>query len=78
VDKGAIRFVVKGADIMRPGVTACEDFQEDDFVVVVDEAYSKPLAIAKSIYDSKTTKEMEEGKVFFNVHHIGDNIWNSV
>lgn len=75
VDKGAIKFVVKGADIMRPGVVSVDSFQRSDFVVIVDENYDKPLAVGKSLFDSKTIFEMNEGKVLLNLHQIGDKFW---
>ena len=75
VDKGAIRFVVKGADVMRPGIVSAESFGESDFVVIVDEGYGKPLAVGKSMFDSNTLLEKEEGKVILNLHQIGDSYW---
>lgn len=75
VDKGAIKFVVKGADIMRPGIVNAEEFGKSDFVVIVDENFKKPLAIGKTMFDSKTLLEMKEGKVLLNQHQIGDKFW---
>ncbi|MBN1175611.1 RNA-binding protein [Candidatus Woesearchaeota archaeon] len=75
VDKGAIKFVVKGADVMRPGIVSVGSFQCSDFVVIVDETYGKPLAVGKSLFDSKTLLEMKEGKVLLNLHQIGDKFW---
>jgi len=40
VDMGAIRFIIGGADIMRPGVVAIDEgIAKDDFVVVVDQTH---------------------------------------
>lgn len=75
VDRGAIRFVVKGADIMRPGIISADSFQKSEFVVIVDENYGKPLAVGKSLFDSKTLLDMKEGKVLLNLHQIGDKYW---
>lgn len=77
VDKGAIKFVVKGADIMRPGIVDAAEFENDSFVVIVDENFKKPLAIGKSMFDSKTLLEMSEGKVLLNLHQIGDKFWEA-
>jgi len=77
VDKGAIKFVVKGADIMRPGIVKTDDFQKDSFVVIVDENFGKPLAIGKSLFDSKTLLELKEGKSLLNLHQIGDKYWEA-
>lgn len=77
VDKGAIKFVVKGADIMRPGIVSVDSFQQSEFVVIVDENYGKPLAIGKTMFDSKTLLDMKEGKVISNLHQIGDKFWEA-
>ena len=78
VDKGAIPFVVKGADIMRPGITFIdEDVSENEIIVIKDEEHKKPLAVGISLYDGKEMKEMEKGKVIRNLHYVGDSIWNS-
>ena len=52
VDKGAIRFVVNGADIMRPGITACDEFEKDTCVVIVDETVGRPIAVGKALLSS--------------------------
>ncbi|HNW38764.1 MAG TPA: RNA-binding protein, partial [Methanosarcina vacuolata] len=50
VDKGAIRFVSNGADIMAPGVVAADpEIKEGDLVIIVEETHQKPLAIGKAI-----------------------------
>jgi PUA domain protein len=76
VDKGAIKFVVNGADIMRPGITDCEDAMVSEHVVIVDENYSKPIAVGKLLVNSQALLEADGGKVVQNVHRIGDEIWN--
>ena len=77
VDMGAIKFVVNGADIMRPGIVNIEeDISENDIVIIIDENNKKPLAIGKSLLNSKDMKEKKKGKVVKNLHWIGDEIWN--
>ena len=73
IDKGAIRFVINGADIMRPGVTRSETQKENQYVCIVDENLGKPLAIGKILIE----KFMEEssGKVIKNLHHYNDELW---
>lgn len=77
VDMGAVRFMAKGADLMRPGITDCDEFIEDDIVIIIDETHSKPLAVGLTLFDSKTIMEEDSGKVIKNIHYIGDFIWNS-
>ena len=76
VDSGAIPFVIKGADIMRPGITKIDDDIEiDDFVIIVDDTHGKPLAIGQALYDSENLKKSTSGKVIRNLHFVGDHIW---
>jgi PUA-domain protein len=77
VDMGAVKFVVNGADIMRPGITNVEDFSKDDLVVIIDETHSKPLSVCKALFSSDEIKEMKTGKVLQNLHYIGDEYWNN-
>ncbi|MFP4523249.1 MAG: PUA domain-containing protein [Candidatus Nanoarchaeia archaeon] len=72
VDKGAIRFVVKGADIMRPGIVDIDEFKKNDFVVIVDEMMKKPLAVGKALKSSQELKEEKEGKSIQSLHYFGD------
>lgn len=76
VDKGAIKFVVNGADIMRPGITQCDDFEKDSFVVIVDETVGTPIAIGKCHLSSKELMEQTGGKHITNLHYVGDEYWN--
>ncbi len=76
VDMGAVRFVVNGADVMRPGVTAVDDgIEEGSVVAVVDERHGKPLAIGVAMFDSETMRQAKSGKVVLSRHHIGDALW---
>lgn len=76
VDAGAIRFVTKGADVMRPGVTEIDDeISKGDFIVIVDDRFNKPLACGISEYDSLGMRALDKGKVLKNIHFVGDDVW---
>lgn len=76
VDMGAVKFVIKGADIMWPGIRTLDDnIAKDDFIVIVDETYGKPLAIGRMLFSGEEVKAMSSGKVIKNVHWIGDEMW---
>jgi len=78
VDMGAVKFIVNGADIMRPGVTDVEDgINEGDFVIVQDIDNKKPLAIGRALFNSEDMRNQESGKVIKNIHKVGDDIWNA-
>ncbi|MBI5061566.1 MAG: DUF1947 domain-containing protein [Candidatus Aenigmarchaeota archaeon] len=46
VDLGALKFLVKGADVFRPGIVAIDDsIHEGQLVCVLDQNNKKPIAI---------------------------------
>ncbi len=76
VDMGAVKHILNGADVMAPGIVKIiGDFNKGDVVLVVDEKYSKPLAVCEALYSSKEISSMRRGKVLKNLHYVGDRIW---
>jgi PUA domain protein len=77
VDMGAVKFVVNGADIMRPGIVEIDEcIEEGDIIQIVDVNNRKPLAIGEALFNAEKMNAMKEGKVIKNMHYIGDEIWN--
>ena len=77
VDMGAIKFVVNGADIMRPGIVEIDpEIMEGEIIVIIDEKNEKPLAIGKAILAYQEMNDSKTGKVVKNIHFVGDEIWN--
>jgi len=77
VDKGAIRFVYNGADIMSPGVVEADpEINEGELVIVVEEIHRKPLAVGKALMDGASMVEATSGKAVKSIIHVGDKIWN--
>ncbi|MGI5992966.1 MAG: RNA-binding protein [Methanosarcina sp.] len=77
VDKGAIRFVSKGADIMAPGIVAADpEIKEGDLVIIVEETHRKPLAIGKALMIGAEMVEATSGKAIKSITHVGDKLWN--
>ena len=77
VDKGAIRFVSNGADIMAPGIVEADsEIKEGDFVIIVEEAHRKPLAIGKALMNGPQMVEADSGKAIKSITHVGDKLWN--
>lgn len=78
VDKGAIRFVSNGADIMAPGVVAVDpEIKEGDLVIIVEETHQKPLAIGKALMEGSEMVEATSGKAIKSITHVGDKLWNT-
>ena len=75
VDMGAVKFMCKGANLMRPGIKKFSDFSKDDIVCIVEESQNKFLAIGKSEIDSSELDSMEKGEVLKNLHYISDKVW---
>ncbi len=77
VDMGAVKFVVNGADIMRPGITQVDDnVRENGIVAIVDERHGKPLAVGISKMSAVDIRAATSGKVVKSVHHINDELWD--
>ena len=77
VDMGAIKFVCKGANIMRPGIIKFSDFEKGEIVCVLEESQRKFLAVGKAEMSSKQLDETKKGEVIKNMHYISDIFWES-
>ena len=75
VDMGAVKFMCKGANLMRPGIKKFSNFSKDDIVCIVEESQNKFLAIGKSKVDSSELESMDKGEVLKNLHYISDKAW---
>lgn len=77
VDSGAVPFVVKGADVMRPGIVrVADDIIKGRPVQVVEERHSKPLAVGIALFDAAGIRNEIAGKMVKNIHYVGDDLWN--
>jgi PUA domain protein len=77
VDSGAVVFMAKGADLMRPGIVDLTgDIKEGRPFVIVEEKHGKPLAIAAALMDYVDIMASDKGKVAKNIHYVGDDLWN--
>jgi PUA domain protein len=76
VDMGAVKFVINGADIMRPGVTKIDDgIGKGSIVAVVDERHGKALAVGVSMLSSDDMRAALHGKVVLSKHYVNDPLW---
>lgn len=77
VDKGAVRFVSNGADIMSPGVVDADpEIKEGELVIIVEETHRKALAIGKALMDGPQMVEADSGKAVKSITYVGDKIWS--
>jgi PUA domain protein len=76
VDSGAVKFVVNGANIMRPGITKIEgEFGPGDIVVVREEKYGKAIAVGEAAVSKQEMEQTKKGAVINNLHYAGDKYW---
>jgi len=71
VDKGAVEHVVKGADVMMPGVVKHSEFHKGDPVAIVSEEYIA-IAVGIALQDSSNISKEGKGKVVKNLHRPND------
>jgi len=77
VDMGAVGFVVKGADVMAPGIIEADnDIAKNDIVWIRDETHKKPLAVGIALLSGEEMVSTHQGKAIKNIHYIGDTLWN--
>ncbi|MFB5635910.1 MAG: PUA domain-containing protein [Nitrosopumilus sp.] len=77
VDMGAVKFMCKGANVMRPGIKKFTEFEKDKLVCIVEESQHKFLAVGKSLVASSELENMEKGEVIKNIHYISDRFWET-
>jgi PUA domain protein len=77
VDMGAVKFMCKGANLMRPGIKEFSEFEKDKLVCIVEESQHKFLAVGKSMVSSLELETMEKGEVIKNIHYISDRFWET-
>ena len=76
IDMGAVPFITKGSDLMRPGIVGISsDVEKGEIVAIKDEKNMVTLAIGKALFSKNEIEEMKAGKVILNLHHVGDKIW---
>jgi len=82
VDKGAIKFVLKGADIMCPGLTSsaadCSvELGEGAPVAIFAEGKEHPLATGVTKMSTADIRKINKGVGVGVVHYIGDELWSN-
>lgn len=75
IDMGAVKFMCKGANVMRPGIKTHNEFEKEKIVCIVEESQHKFLAVGKSLVASTELEKMEKGEVIKNMHYISDKFW---
>jgi PUA domain protein len=78
IDDGAVKYILKGADVMRPGISKFDEWGEKEKLVVVrDEGKARGLAVGRSLVTSAEMTGMAKGNCVKNLHYAGDRAWES-
>lgn len=73
IDSGAIPFLIKGADMMRPGIKRFdEDITKNEIVLIKDLDHSKILGVGKALYSSQEMQTQEKGISVKVLHYVRD------
>jgi PUA domain protein len=76
VDKGAMPYIMNGADVMKPGIVEVDEgIKAGDFVYVAVEEKLTPIAVGIALVDGVEMKG-GKGKAVKNIHHLKDDIWD--
>ncbi len=76
VDKGAMPYIMNGADVMKPGIVEVDEMiKAGDFVYVAVEEKLTPIAVGIALVDGVEMKG-GKGKAVKNIHHLKDDIWD--
>jgi len=76
VDQGAIKFVSKGANVMRVGITTIDPtIKKGDIVTILDPQHGRVLSVGEALYDAKEMENLSGGKAIKCIHSLTDNIW---
>lgn len=78
VDRGAVKPITNGADIMAPGIVKYDVFREGELVSVCVEGLDTVIAVGIALVESNELDKMSKGKVIKNLHYLSDMFWNSV
>ncbi|VDD87577.1 unnamed protein product [Enterobius vermicularis] len=80
VDKGAIKFVLNGSQIMCPGLTSpgakmTDNVPKDTLVAVMAEGKKHALGIGIMKMSTEEIRSVNKGVGIENMHHLNDGIW---
>jgi len=78
IDEGAIKYILKGADVMRPGIVRYDQWGGSDTLVAVrDDKKGRGLAVGRTSVASEEMAGLSKGVSIKNLHHAGDGFWES-
>ncbi|KAI0234341.1 Malignant T-cell-amplified sequence 1 [Lamellibrachia satsuma] len=80
VDKGAIRFILSGANIMCPGLTSpgakMTNVASDTVVAVTAEGKENALAVGVTKMSAEKILDVNKGIGIETIHYLNDGLWH--
>ena len=81
-DRGAIKFVLSGANIMAPGLTSPgatmhDEVGEGSAVAIFAEDKEHALAVGWTQMSSAAMREVNKGVAVDNLHYLNDGLWKT-
>ena len=77
VDNGAVSFVLKGANIMKPGIVDFDmTIEKNDLVQIENKMFPKVLAVGISLFSSSEIKDLKKDVIIKNLHYLKDKYFN--
>eukprot|EP00798_Chlamydomonas_sp_ICE-L_P008762 gene8762-33625_t len=79
-DKGAIKFVLSGANIMCPGLTSPgatmhDEVEAGEAVAIYAEDREHAMAVGITKMSTADMRELNKGIAVDNLHHLNDGLW---
>jgi len=76
VDEGAVAFLLRGADVMSPGIVEADPaIQPGDMVWVREAKHKRPLAVGRALITGPEMVASKKGKAVRTLHHLRDKLW---
>lgn len=79
IDKGAIKFIIGGANIMGPGLVSAgglmEEVKENEVVAIFAEGKTNAIAIGRMLKSSEQIRAEPQGVAIENLHFLNDGLW---
>ena len=76
VDMGAVHPIVRGADVMAPGIRLVEpSMRPGDVMAVAEESKGRVIAVGVALMSKEEVFEVRRGKALKVLHRVGDEAW---
>ena len=79
VDKGGIKHVLSGSNVMCPGLTSPEgrmdEVEKGQIVAIYGEGKEHAMAIGITLMSTANIRSVNKGHCIENIHHMTDGLW---